>query len=187
VSVWEGWQSDLLTAANVPDSDGNRALLYFWHKYDTSDCHNNPVDISHPATGSERCYRLSATRHARRYATRPDGAAAFATQLHAGQFPHLLAALASGDPWTVPHPANVVKDLKAWGSGAVANFYASRAKKSGGSGSGSGGGGVGLPKGHRGYHDFQRALARTLPTSLRRSRIIRGRVLRKLGAPRNLR
>lgn len=158
-----------------------------WNFAASSDCRNNPVDISHAMGGATNCKRLTSSRQAKNYTSHAQAATAFSRELHSGSFPDLLKALATSNPYSYSNPDGVVADLKLWGSPKQAAYYAKFA--TGGSGGGSGGGSssVDAPKGHKGFRDFQTALAHTLPTATRRSRIIRERALRKLGAPSSLR
>lgn len=180
---WPGYRTDLLKAAKLSTDGAHDVFILDWNFHASSDCNNNPVDISRPMSGATACHRLTSSRVAKRYASQGDGAEAFAGQVRSGQFPHLLAALEAAKPYDAKNPDAVVADLREWGSGKFADYYATQAGGTTGGGNPAGS----LPKGHHGFHDLQKALARTLPTHLHRSKVIRTRLLRRLGASRNVR
>lgn len=186
MAVWNGWQIELLKAANLPADETHGNFLFDWHSHASSNCGNNPIDISRGMPGATNCKRLTPNRTAKNYTSRAQAALAFSREIHSGNYPNLLAALGFADPYQSPKPAAVVADIEKWGSRSFASYYATHSSTGDGSGGGSGAGSVELPKGHRGYHDFQKSLAHYLPTKARRSKIIRQRVLRKLGAPRKV-
>lgn len=186
MAVWNGFQQELLSAAGLPTAEITQEFLYDWSQHTASSCRNNPLDISRAMSGATNCQKLTSARTAKNYTSHAQAATAFAHQINSGSFPALHAALGFADPYQAPSPAAVVSDLRKWGSPGFASYYASHSQAGSGSGGGGGGGGIRLPKGHQGFHDMQKALGHSLPTSLRRSRIIRERVLRKLGAPRKV-
>ena len=186
MSTWIGWRNELLKAAGVPLTTAARDFIYQWNKHAQSDCHNNPLDISHTVRGATACQRLTPTRTAQNYTSHKQAADAFAAELHSGNFRHLAAAITATDPYKVADTIGVIRDIERWGSVKFAQYYGTKAPPPPGPGPGPPPKGGTLPKGHHGYHDLQVALARTLPTNLRRSKIIRQRVLRKMGAPSNL-
>lgn len=184
--MWVGFQAEFLTAANLPTDEAVQSFLYDWHSHASSNCANNPIDVSRSASGATNCHKLTSTRTAKAYTSHAQAASAFARQINSGAFPHLLAALKAPSPYNVADPAAVASDLVKWGSKAFATYYGSTATTTG-SGGGGGGGITGqTPRGHHGFADMQKALAHTMPTKLRRAHIIRQRVLRKLGAPRKV-
>lgn len=186
MGVWTGFQQELLSAANLPTAEATQQFLYDWSQHTASDCRNNPVDVSRAATNATNCHKLTSARTAKNYPSHGSVAGAFSRQIHSGAFPALLAALRTADPYQSPHPPAVVADLRKWGSPKFATYYANNSQAGSGAGGGGGGGSISTPKGHKGFNDFQKALAHSLPTHLRRSKIIRHRVLHKMGAPRRL-
>jgi len=116
MAAWSGWITDLLAAAKLPYTQGNQTWMGDWHNSADSNCKNNPVDISRGATGATNCHKLTGTRTAKNYRSHGSAQTAFNGQLRSGNFPHLLAALKSGDPYGVAKPADVITDLEKWGS-----------------------------------------------------------------------
>lgn len=187
MAAWSSFPTDLLDKASLSTADMTVQFMWDWNSAASSNCTNNPVDVSRSVSGSSACKKLSASRTARNYPSHDAAASAFSAQVHSGAYPHLLAALKTDNPYAYSDPASVVGDLNKWGSPKQAAYYGTFAKPGSGSSGGSGGSGASLPKGHTGFNDFQKALGHSLPTNLRRSKIIRGRVLQKLGAPRRVR
>jgi len=167
MATWPGWQVDLMQAANLPNQSGNRNFLNDWHAAETSSCRNNPVDISRGVANSTTCHKLTAIRTARNYRTPGNASAAFARQLRSGNYPHLLAALESGAPYSVGNPKPVIDDLALWGSLAfvfeLQQDYPPHPSEGGGSG-----GGPYAPRATKGWDDFRGEVNHGLPTMLRR-------------------
>ena len=162
---WTGWQAQLLTAANLLHTAGNGKFMGDWHAHSNTDCRNNPVDISRVTGSSTRCAPLpGTTRHAQNYSSHANAASAFNHELHSGNFPHLLAALESGDPYKVSDPNAVASDLSKWGSGVFAAVYHNEVVAAqGGGGGGAGGKQTGA---HSGWNDLRHSINHNLPRAL---------------------
>lgn len=124
MGVWAGWEAEFLTAAQVPDTAQNRRFLDDWHSHAETNCGNNPVDLSALVSGSTDCASLPAINaKAQHYTTHGNAAHAFYVQTHANYAKALLAALKSGNPYTVGNTGTVAQDLSAWGSQAFSQTY----------------------------------------------------------------
>ncbi len=127
MSVWKGWQADFLThTKGVPNTTHNRRFLTEWHDHAETNCRNNPIDLSAVFSFSKNCHALGGRNpQAQSYPTHPDAVAAFYTQVRDGNYPHLLHALASGNPYALDHDAVVALagDLGEWGSGTFSSWY----------------------------------------------------------------
>lgn len=168
MSVWSGWQAALIAKANIPDSIFNQDFLNEWHSNAASNCHFNPVDISHKTTGSTNCKGIGGGHTAQNYTTHAHSASAFASQLHSGSYPSLAAALKSGSPYTLGDKNGVVSDVAKWGSENF-SFALSESFKPPGSGGGGGGGSPNAPSIHRGWTDLRKTVNSTVPDSVRYS------------------
>lgn len=164
MTVWSGWQAQLLSAASLPGSSENSAFLSDWHSSANSNCTNNPVDISRTATGATNCHPLTGARTAKNYTSHGQAASAFDQELHSGNFPHLLAALNSGTPYHVPSAHDVIADLIVWGS----ETFAYQLSQNYGPPSGGGGGGGGFKNAQalKGWHSLQLSVNRDMRPTL---------------------
>lgn len=179
--IWNGFQQELLSAAKLPTDEAHQEFLFDWSAHTTSDCANNPVDISRAASGASNCHKLTNSRTAKKYATHSSAADAFSRQIHSGSFPHLLAALQAIDPFQQPDTSAVAADIRKWGSTQFATFYASHSQSGSGAGSGGGGPGAGAPRAHGGWADLRKSVNHHFPTALRRSERNINAALRSLG------
>lgn len=173
---WAGYEHDLLKAANLPDTNATVIFVIDWNFHASSDCTNNPLDISHPHAGATPCKKLTATRTALSYPSPSAAESAFAAEILSGQFSSLVAAIRSGAPYDFQHPTAVVDDLKRWGSPQFAAYYAQTA-------------GIPAspppklkaPQALGGWADLRRAVNRKLPDALHTSAKLRANALRELG------
>jgi hypothetical protein len=165
VTTWGGWQAEFLTAAQVPNTTNNRRFLTDWNSHAETNCRDNPVDLSAKVSGSTNCHSLPAiTAKAQNYTTHGNAAHAFYVQTHAGSSKALLAALASGNPYTVNDTGTVAEDLSAWGSQKFAQaYFAETAGQRGGGGSPD----TYAPRSVRAWGELQKQVNRTLPRTLR--------------------
>lgn len=126
MSTWSGWRAELLAGAGLPYTQGASKFLGDWHTHASTNCQNNPVDISHSFTGSKRCRQLPGlTVYSRAYASPANGAQAFGEQVNQGAYSHILKALHDGDPYALnaTDAGLVSEELVAWGSTAFAHIY----------------------------------------------------------------
>lgn len=177
MGIWSGWQADLLGRAGLPTAEATQEFLFDWHSHAASDCKNNPIDISHSASGATNCHKLTSSRTAQNYTSHASAASGFSVQIHSGNFPALLAALKQPSPYNVSNPSAVASDLRKWGSSAFASYYAAHATTVG-SGSGGGGGGAGQPHVHHGWRDLRRSINHNMPHNLARVQHLARQALR---------
>lgn len=182
MATWSGWQAELLHAAGAPTSSTNVHFLTEWANHATSNCGNNPIDLSRSERRSSNCHKLTSTRTAQRYISHAQAAIAFNEQLHSGSFNVLAAGFAGSLLDAANAPQSVIDEVKAWGSEAFASFL--HAVTTGG-GTGSGGGsGSGTaryaPNVYRSWADMQTTVNRNLPTTIHRLNYSQRRLLQTL-------
>lgn len=173
----------MLAAIGAPNTAGNLAFLDSWHAYEGGTATNNPMNTTQPEPGAS----LYNSVGVRNYTNPKQGTTATATTLENGNYPALLAALRSGDPYTFFNPQGVAANLKTWGSSTFVPVYLLKA------GSPAGAGGTPPPggtitatgvigtSGHRGYADLRNSLAKHLRKDLDVSRSLGLTTLRGLG------
>lgn len=186
MTSWSGWEAAFLAAASLPDTANNRKFLGDWQTHSNTDCTNNPIDLSRTMPGSTNCGSLpGGTRHAQHYTTHAQAAKAFDEELRSGNFPHLLAALLSGNPYTVSVPNDVAIDISRWGSGIFEVIYHGET----GAPEGGGGGPVILkaPQALAGWHDLRKTFNNKLPTVLGEVEKMNRRSLQVLASIRRVR
>ena len=189
MTTWAGWESQLADALNVQDTTEVGYLLRTWGSEEASTCANNPVAASRKASGSTNCKQLPNGLSAQNYTSRASGLAAAAAQLKSGNYPHLWAAIESGNPYNVVNTQQVADDLTKWGAQATSVAYLLEVSN------GTFGSGVPLqaPPGikaarlHRGYSDLQRSVNKHLPDALHSSRRSLNAGLRSLARARKVR
>lgn len=186
MTTWDGWESQLLAAANLTDNGSTRAFLDQWAKNaNAASCRPNPVDISHVTSGSRNCKRLTPTRVAQTYTGHGQAASAFSSEIHSGDFPHLLKAFQGTDPYGPSNLADVEADLLLWGS---SNFVAALEAEFGVTPTQPGGNVQGSSTGiHKGWHDLRTTINHGLPASVAASERMTGAALRKLAGARRVR
>lgn len=174
MSAWAGWEAEFLKAAGLPTTTSNEAFLNQWNTYDNTNCRNNPVDISRNVSGSTACADLPNGRKARNYTSHAQAASAFTAQLKSGNYPHLLAALRSGQPYAVANPSLVAQDLGKWGSGIFQQEYVASATVPGS----GGGSNLNAPRAHGGWRDLRKSVNRNMPHALNRAGSLTRQALR---------
>jgi hypothetical protein len=173
VTTWPGWESDLLGAASLPDTAENRAFLGEWRKHaEAPDCDLNPIDLTHTYHGdrtganvhSHNCKQTGTFGLAyQRYDDRVWARSAFAAQISSGDYPHLQAALASGNPYTATDYQGVNADLGKWQSFDFGFTYLNETSPVGSSN-------VKAAHAHGGWRDLQRTVNHKMPAALHDSR-----------------
>lgn len=162
---------DVLKAGGWPASPANQKFLNGWQAYEQSVCRNNPLNTTLVYSGSVTCNFAGVQS----YSTQAIGAAATVRTLKNGNYPALVAALATGDPYSYTDPNGVAANVTKWGTPNFAAAYLLAAGSVAGSG-GSAPATLGQSEldsstasGHKGYADLRNSLARHLPTQLERS------------------
>lgn len=185
MATWSGWAAQFLSAASLPNTPGNLRWLDDWSTNSISDCRNNPVDVSRVQGNSTNCKRLTSSRTAQNYTSHAQAATAFNHQLHSGNFPHLLAAMQSGDYPSPSKLGDILIELQRWGS---LNFVAWLEKTFG---IAPGGGGIGsgptAPHALKGWNDLRKTVNRGLPSMLRTVGKLNAETSRSLGRRRRVR
>lgn len=175
MGTWNGFTTDLLKAAHLSTAQMTVQFMFDWNTAATSDCRNNPVDISHTVRGSSNCHRLTSTRVAQNYATTQMASTSFATEIHSGNFSHLLAALGTDNPYSYSDPAGVESDLRKWGSPGQAAYYAKNA--TGGTPTTQN---ANDPHAHTAWVDLQRSVNKRWPANIKGASQSRRAALRNL-------
>jgi hypothetical protein len=166
VAAWKGWEDEFLTAAQVQITAANVRFLDEWHSHAETNCTRNPIDLSASVSGSTNCHSLpGVTARAQNYTTHGNAARAFFDETHRASSTALIAALKSGDPYTVSNTGNVAQDLTAWGSQKFAQFYFN---ETAGQRGGSGGGDNYAPHAMKAWGEIQKTVNKKMPQTLRR-------------------
>lgn len=185
MATWAGWQQQLLKAAGFSTSASNVRFLTEWHQHATTDCTNNPIDLSIRSPGAGDCANLPGIfPKAQHYDTHGHAAHAFDTEVHMKFANAIENALVSGNPYTFGGANDVASALVSWGSDAFAKFYSGETRSTSGGG-GSGGGGI-APRTHRAWIDLQRSVNKRLPAALRKTDTANRATLRTLGRTRKV-
>jgi hypothetical protein len=181
MTTWAGWAADFLAAASLPDTARNRSFLSDWAaNANHPGCTNNPIDLTHHEPGSTNCAATSLIGvHVQRYTSHTWARTAFNSQIHSGDYPHLLGALRSGSPYTVKDLGPVASDIGDWQSINFANVYLSKAE-------------AGPPttinaaKAHKGWADIRHSFNHNAVPTLVHARRVRAAGLRRLAHARRL-
>lgn len=164
MSVWSGWQADLLKAAGFPNTSANRAFLTAWHQHATSNCNLNPVDISKQTGTWTACKHLDQGRTANNYGNQKSAEDAFHDQVFGEEFLFLNSGFFNSSLDASNATTSVIDEIKLWGSSKFATYLQGQA-----GGTGGGGGGVHAPGIHRGWTDLRKSVNHTVPDSVRYS------------------
>lgn len=186
MSVWSGWEADLLSHSSVPNTANNRRFLDDWHARAETNCNNNPIDLSVDTPGATQCAPLATTGgHARNYATSGDAVHAFSVQINQAAYHDLKVAMLTGNPYTADNTGVAAGDIAAWGSESFAQWYFSQTANAPGRGGGPVP--VNAPQAHKGWADMRRSVNHHWPQALAASdRHIRI-ALRSIGKARKVR
>lgn len=179
MGFFPNWPGVLLDAANLDHGSDNLTFMNKWHADASSDCRNNPVDISRSTGGSTKCKVLTSSRTAQTYASPADAADGFSGQIRSGNFPHLLALLVSGQPPTQANYADVSADLRKWGSPKYAGYIVQQY--------GPPPAGIGAPKLHSGWGAMRISFNNHMVDTLKESRRNTNAALRALARARKVR
>lgn len=182
MSVWSGWQADLLAAAKFPNSTANRDFLTAWHQHATSNCTRNPVDISKQAGKWTACKHLDQGRTANNYGDQTSAEHAFAGQIYGGEFGALNSGFFNNSLSVSTASSVVIAEVALWGSGDFAAFLTQQSSNAGGGGSG-----VKAPGIHKGWTELRKSVNTNLPDSFRHSDKLARAALRSLSHARKVR
>lgn len=181
MSEWVGWAADVLKAGGWPVTTANEAFLNTWNSYEQSACRNNPLNTTQRLAGSTTCNMVGVQS----YATQAQGTKATVQTLTNGFYPALVAALKSGDPFSYVNPAGVAANIKTWGTPNFAAWYIVRAGSFAGTGvavvpTPTAAGTLATATVPGGFARFSHALARDLPTGMKRAAIVRRAAVAKI-------
>lgn len=175
MSVWNGWQSDLLNAAGFPDSTANRDFLTAWHQHATSNCTRNPVDISKQVSGYSVCHHLDAGRTANNYPSQSAAADAFKGQVFGSEYLTLNSGFFASSLDVTNASASLVAEIRVWGSADFAAYLTNQTASASGSGSG-----VNTPGIHKGWTALRKSVTHDLVGSVSESGRLTRQALRSL-------
>lgn len=182
MSVYNGWRVDLLSAVKLPNTKPNRDFLAAWHAHAESDCDLNPIDLTAHNDHSKNCKPTGFVgRSYQSYDDRVWTRTAFAAQIESGKYPHLRAALKSGNPYTFGNYVGVTADIGQWASQTYANVYLAVMSAGGPPPT------LKAPQALQGWHGLQVAVNRRLPAAIHASQKHRHAALRQLNRARKVR
>lgn len=164
MTTWAGWISYFLSAVPAPDTAGNVTFLQTWAAHaDHPGCAMNPIDLHAKNSGSRNCADTGFVNKAiQAYTLHTYARTAFYAQIQSGRYPHLVAALKSGDPYTYADWQALVGELADWPSDRFQNLYL--AQRSAGAGPG-----VTATNAFSGWSDLRRSINHRMPSTLRDS------------------
>ncbi len=166
MAAWTGWEDAVLVVLGLPDSSENVLFLTTWHNYEQSACRNNPLNTTEPWPFAVNCNSVGV----KSYASTSDGAKATVATLRNGNYPDVIAALRTGNPFAYAAISQVAAQLTKWGTPLFAAWYTEHTgTPQAGTVTGQTAG-TQTASGHRGYADLRNSVARHLPTQLLRSR-----------------
>ena len=183
MATWTGWQSDLLARAGFTASDGNLHFMTAWGSHSKTDCSSNPVMISWPLGRSKDCEPLGIrSLQIQAYTSHAQGASAFDQQLRQDDYSHIISALQSNDPYSLPDAdaKGVYNDLVRWGTPEAANAYANATYASQTPGAKT-------PQAHSGWAALRVSLNEHMPAQLNASQKTTAAALRTLQKARKVR
>lgn len=157
MSVWNGWQSDLLKTAGFPNSAANQQFLTAWHQHATSNCKLNPVDISKQVSGYSVCHHLDPGRTANNYPSQAAAEAAFKGQVFGSEYITLNAGFFNNDLDVTNASASLVAEIQTWGSADFAAYLQNQTTAASG-----GSAGVKSPGIHKGWSELRKSVSGSL-------------------------
>ncbi len=119
MAAWSGWAGDVLDALAFDKSAPNLKFLNDWQKFEGSRCRDNPLNTKQSYTGAVNCL----PNGVKAYPSTKAGTAATKITLQNGNYPDILAALKSGDPYTYAQPQKVAEQITKWGTPRYAEEY----------------------------------------------------------------
>lgn len=110
----------MLALIGAPATPANIRFLDAWQKGEGGTATNNPLNTTKRGYAGETDYNSVGVKN---YPTPSIGAIATAQTLQNGYYPHIVAALRSGNPASVDSAQmqSLVKELKTWGTTNFAN------------------------------------------------------------------
>jgi hypothetical protein len=119
VSVWPGWERDVLTALKAPINADTTKFMDEWHAFEGGSALNNPLNTTQPELGATNYNSVGV----KNYPSSAVGTKATVTTLENGRYPDIIGALRSGVPFTYGNKGAVSSQIQTWGSFNFANWY----------------------------------------------------------------
>lgn len=116
MGTWAGWQKAVLGALGVPVTVANERFLSGWQPYEGGTASFNPLNTTQQEPGATNYNNVGV----KNYTSASQGAQATATTLKNGNYPSIMAALRSGDPYTFANAQGVAANVTTWGTPAYA-------------------------------------------------------------------
>ena len=114
MSTFAGWEAAVLAAIGAPQTPNNVAFLDSWANLEGGTAAYNPLNTTLPAAGSSAYNGVGVQS----YTSPQQGVASTAQTLLNGNYPNLVAALRSGNPFGSSAIAN---DLSTWSGGGYSS------------------------------------------------------------------
>ncbi len=118
----------MLDALGFDKSTPNLQFLNDWQKFEGSSCRDNPLNTKQSYTGAVNCL----PNGVKAYPSTKAGTAATKITLQNGNYPDIIAALKTGDPYTYAQPDKVAAQITKWGTPRYAAEYLLTAGSPGG-------------------------------------------------------
>lgn len=112
MGTWAGWQQAVLAALGVPVTVSNERFLSDWQPYEGGSASFNPLNTTEPWAGATS-YNMVGVKN---YPSASAGAQATAATLKNGNYPSIMAALRTGDPYTFANASGVADNISTWGT-----------------------------------------------------------------------
>lgn len=181
MSTWNGWATDFLAAASLPNTTDNRRFMSDWGNFaNHPGLTNNPVDLHQDEPGATNGPAGPGVgQHFQNYHDAQNidahtwARTAFNTQIHVYTYRHLLGAIRSGNPYKYSDWQKAITELALWGSTNYADVYLNNVQAGGPQN-------VSAPQALKGWRDLQHTVSVDMPKALKRSQTARTRALRRL-------
>ncbi len=119
MQVWPYWYRDVLAGLNAPDTAKTELFLNVWQTYEQSGAQNNPLNTTEPWPGAT----VFNSAGVKNYPTPSAGTGATVATLENGNYPNVVAALRSGNPFTYSNQHAVAAQVTTWGTPNFATWY----------------------------------------------------------------
>lgn len=180
MTVWAGWDTQLLSQLDAQNTGANRSFVGEWAKADGTACARNPLAATVPLADSTNCKQVTGAVYVQAYSTHAHAVAATTKQLEEPPFAPILAALKTGNPFTYANWQEVVGALGTWGAHAYAVQYGNEAQAVQGRAGGGGTISSDASRSLAGYKHFSQQLSHTLPQQLHQAQQLRAQAVAHL-------
>lgn len=114
MGTFQNWEQSVLSAIGAPLSKENISFLDSWANAEGGSAAFNPLNTTQPEPGATNYNSVGV----KEYTNAQQGIQATATTLENGYYPHILAALKSGNPFGQISDA-LKQELNVWGTGSA--------------------------------------------------------------------